>query len=62
VTELQDNALIEISEQDLAAILTDHFCSNYTPFKLQRVHSIDQNDGSDVFTIRLSPVDPTEAA
>lgn len=60
MTELRDNTLIEISEQDLAAILTDHFCGSYTPFKFQRVHSLNQND--DMFTIKLSPVDPAEAA
>jgi hypothetical protein len=61
VTELQDNTLIEISEQDLAAILTDHFCGGYGPFKRQRVHTIQQNDGSDMFTIQMSP-EPAEAA
>lgn len=61
MTELQDNTLIEISEQDLAAILTETFCGSYTPFKLQRVHSIDQNDGSDMFTLRLSPQAPEAA-
>jgi hypothetical protein len=62
VTELQDDTLIEISEQDLAAILTEAFCGNYTPFKRQRVHSVDQNEGTDMFTIRLSPNEPEEAA
>lgn len=60
MTELNDNALIEISEQDLAAILTEHFCGSYTPFKLMRVVSVDQNEGSDDFTLRLSP-EPPEA-
>ena len=55
MTELQNDTLIEISEHDLASILTEHFCGDCTPFKLQRVHSIDQNEGSDMFTIRLSP-------
>lgn len=62
MTELHDNTFIEISEQDLAAILTETFCGGYTPFKLQRVHSINQNDGTDMFTIQLSPKDPEEAA
>jgi hypothetical protein len=61
MTELQDDTLIEVSEQDLAAILTEHFCCSYTPFKLQRVHSIDQNEGSDMFTIRMSPQGMEEA-
>ena len=61
MTELQDNTQIEISEQDLAAILTEHFCGGYTPFKRQRVHSIDKDD-TDIFTVRMSPTDPAEAA
>jgi hypothetical protein len=55
MTELNDNALLEISEQDLAAVLTEAFCGSYTPFKLMRVVAVYQNDGSDVFTLRLSP-------
>jgi hypothetical protein len=61
MTELQDGALVEISETDLAAILTETFCGGYTPFKNMRVITVDQNEGSDVFTLRLS-VEPPGAA
>ena len=61
MTELQDNTLIEISEQDLSVILTETFCGNYTPFKRQRVISVNQNDGTDMFTLRLSPENPESA-
>lgn len=42
--ELQQAALIEISGDDLAAILTESFCGGYTPFKTLVVAEVTSTD------------------
>ena len=60
MTKLEDNATLVISEQDLAVILTETFCGDYTPFGRMRVVSVDK-DETDLFTLQFSPEDPAAA-
>lgn len=52
---LIDSAELFISEADLAAILTAHFCDSYGAFKRVHVKSVSQAD-SGSFSLMFTPL------